>query len=140
MEGQIPSTLTPDCQVPGWEACFTFLRNTSSCVRGTAGPCGLLLYKCFQPTVEKVGQRVPGVLQAVNYHQSHWPASCCRGQCLPSSHTECVSQCFLQTGGNKKQPREVVKVTCDTVPLTLKNSSCVSWRAESGMGQVTSPG
>lgn len=41
-----------------------------------------------------------------------------------------MSQYSLQTGGNKKQSRKVVKVTCDTVPLTLKNSPCASWQVE----------
>ena len=33
-------------------------------IMGTGRPCGCLLYKCFQPRKEKVGQRLPPVLSA----------------------------------------------------------------------------
>lgn len=101
----------------------------------------------FPAHVEKVGQwvlqalgcRLPSVTQASEL--LHRPA--------PSffTHQKCVSQCSLQTGGNKEQSRVVVRVICDSVPLTLKNLPCASWQAEpasewhgaSGMGQVASP-
>lgn len=45
--------------------CHLLLNWNSLLLRlGTAEPCSSLLCKRCQPTVEKVGQRVPGVLRA----------------------------------------------------------------------------